>query len=86
MPEFTINLNQSARFVRIQLAGAGQLQLVEVEVIGSGNANSNPYTFTWNDPNIGNTAYPTCLSTGNYCVTIEDNVTGCEAVVCKEVN
>jgi hypothetical protein len=83
---FTINVNEAARFIRIQRIGYSRLALSEVEVLGSANLNSSPYSYQWNDANIGNVPNIECLSSGNYCVTVTDNQTGCTSNACFNVN
>lgn len=84
-PSIHPDLNTMGRFVRIYLEGTGQMQLVEVEIIGNGTPNSNPYHYSWSDLNIGNTANPNCLSSGNYTVNITDIATGCLSTALIEV-
>jgi hypothetical protein len=77
IPSVLTNVNTLGRFVRIYLEGSGQMQLIEVEIIGSGNENSSPYSYIWNDIEIGNIPNPRCLSADVYTVTIMDVSTGC---------
>ena len=81
----SINLDVTGRFVRIYLNGTGQLQLIEVEIIGDGHINSSPYSYSWSTPDIGNSQVADCLPTGNYCVTVQDNILECSAISCYEV-
>jgi hypothetical protein len=83
--DFSIPINTQGRFVRIYLVGLGQLQLAEVQMSGVEVANTFPYTFQWSDGSIGNVANPSCLPTGNYCVTITDTALGCVMEECFNV-
>ncbi len=77
---FTITANRAGRFIRVYLQGTNQLQLAEVEIMGVSHSNTNPYTYSWDNPSIGNQANPDCLAPGVYTVTITDSTTGCQTV------
>ncbi len=83
---FVVATSDRTRFVRIFLSGPSQLNIKEIEIAGVESTNSHPYQYSWSDGSIGDTAEPTCLSSGTYTVTITDIATGVNTVQSITVN
>lgn len=76
----------AGRYIRIYSAGFTQLQIAEVEVFGEENEDSHPYSYEWSVSNSENKPTLKCEGVGQYCVTVTDDITGCKAQRCININ